>query len=127
MLTEGVEQKNIYAMNLQGFNQLFQDIQVKANEYEFNSYNHQFLKRWKMLNEISWDTQSQILIKNIVKDKNSPYMKHLSDKSSSIGSKDLNNQWDYANGATIPRNVRIPHMDENKITEADLEDDTIIV
>eukprot|EP00347_Sterkiella_histriomuscorum_P000019 403377493 len=125
MLTEGVEQKNIYAMNLQGFNQLFQDIQVKANEYEFNSYNHQFLKRWKMLNEINWDNQTQVFIKNIVKDKNSPYLKHLTGgPQNNIAGRDLSH-WDYSNAQQS--NARIPHMEENKITEADLEDENLYI
>ncbi len=40
MLTEGIDSRRIYAMNFNGFKQLFSDIEIKANEAEFNSYNH---------------------------------------------------------------------------------------
>ena len=40
ILTEGIEQKNVYAMDFKGFNSFFNEITFKANEYEFNPFNH---------------------------------------------------------------------------------------
>ncbi|CDW79087.1 camp-dependent protein kinase catalytic [Stylonychia lemnae] len=49
ILTEGIDlQKNVYSMNFKSFNSFFNEIQFKANEYEFNAFNHQFPKKWQM-------------------------------------------------------------------------------
>jgi hypothetical protein len=107
MLTEGVggeqQQKSVYAMDFAGFNQLFQDIQKKANECEFNSYNAQYLKRWKMVNEISWDN-SQSLMQHLVREKTASEAGSKGSAGSGFKfpsppanpNKHLS-QWDYAN------------------------------
>lgn len=113
IVTEGIDPKKIYAMNFQGFRQLFSDIEIKANEYEFNSYNNMYLKRWKMANEIAWENHTSVPLN---KDKNSPYHQHL--KGGPALGKDVSH-WDYINQSIM----QAPHMEECKITEQDLEND----
>ena len=94
---------------------MFQDIQIKSNEAEFNSYNAQFLKRWKIFNDVNWENTGQSFISKFFKDKNSPYSQHLNGSSSNKFSGKELSTWDYTN-VQINMN-KIPHMEENKITE----------
>lgn len=47
-------------------------------------------------------------------------MKAMNGSNNNLAGRDLSN-WDYSNAQASK--ARIPHMEENKITEADLEDD----
>eukprot|EP00347_Sterkiella_histriomuscorum_P003296 403364829 len=63
ILTEGIDQqKNIYSMNFKSFNSFFNEIQFKANEYEFNAFNQKIPKKWQIpvniVNKLRLDQRS---------------------------------------------------------------------
>eukprot|EP00347_Sterkiella_histriomuscorum_P015539 403356649 len=70
ILTEGIDQqKNIYSMNFKSFNSFFNEIQFKANEYEFNAFNQKIPKKWQIpvniVNKLRLDQRSlQQIIQN---------------------------------------------------------------